>query len=66
MRRRELIAGIGAAVAYPLTTQAQRGERVRLVAVLMGAARATPRIGPKSQPSGRDFRYDLDRRHDRG
>jgi hypothetical protein len=42
MRRRELIAGIGAAVAYPLTTQAQRGERVRLVAVLIGGSQSNP------------------------
>ena len=35
MRRREFIAGLGGAVAWPLATGAQRGERVRRIGVLM-------------------------------
>jgi putative tryptophan/tyrosine transport system substrate-binding protein len=34
MRRREFIAGLGGAVAWPLATGAQQAERVRRVGVL--------------------------------
>jgi putative ABC transport system substrate-binding protein len=40
MRRREFIAGLGSAVAYPLTTLAQ--QRVRRIGVLMGYGEDDP------------------------
>jgi putative ABC transport system substrate-binding protein len=36
MRRREFIAGFGGAAACPLAAQAQQGDRVRHIGVLMG------------------------------
>jgi putative tryptophan/tyrosine transport system substrate-binding protein len=70
MRRREFIAGLGGAAAWPLSAYGQQSERVRRVGVLAAYAEADPEGQARFQASfrglvdlgwieGRNLRFDL-------
>jgi putative tryptophan/tyrosine transport system substrate-binding protein len=70
MKRREFIAGLGSAAAWPVMARAQQGERVRLIGVLIGpdendpvgktiASAFTQVLADLGWTDGRNMRMDL-------
>jgi hypothetical protein len=56
MRRREFIAGLGSAAAWPLTTWARPTERVRRIGVLLPGDENEPRRSLASPRSSKRLR----------
>src|SRR6516165_6451883 len=60
IRRREFIAGLGGAAAWPLAARAQQGNRVRRIGMLMPLDAAfTQALAGLGWTEGRNVRIDL-------
>ena len=71
MNRREFIAGLGGAAAWPLAARAQQGDRVRRIGVLVGGrdendpeqkrrlSAFTQALAGSAWTDGRNVRMDL-------
>ena len=70
MRRRQFIAGLGSAAAWPLAARAQQPDRVRRIGVLMGTDENDPvsktfisafvqALAGLGRTDGRNMRMDL-------
>jgi putative ABC transport system substrate-binding protein len=62
MRRRQFIAGLGSAAAWPVVARAQQGDRVRRIGLLMnrfGFSVFTPALAGLGWTEGRNVRMDF-------
>ena len=62
MRRREFIAGLGGAAAWPVVARGQPGDRVRRIGAIMGTfqfSALTKALADLGWTEGRDVRIDL-------